>query len=68
MSSTETHDKKSLPRGISPQEAARYSKELIDSLRKLALGQNHHRLARLLAEAEVEAETLAGTTAKRKNA
>jgi hypothetical protein len=58
---TESHGKKGLPKGISPEEAARYSKELIDSLRKLALGQNHHRLAKLLEEAECEAETLAAS-------
>ncbi|MGA9795280.1 MAG: hypothetical protein WBQ17_07070 [Rhizomicrobium sp.] len=48
-----------LPRGITPEEAARYSKELIDSLRKLAIGQKYHRLAQLLEAAESEAEALA---------
>ena len=68
MSNMESRSKEALPKGISPQEAARYSKELIDSLRKLALGQNHHRLAKLLEEAESEAETLATRSTARKTA
>jgi hypothetical protein len=56
-----------LPRGITPEEAARYSKELIDSLRRLALGQNYLRLAQLLEAAESEAESLA-THPQRKSA
>jgi hypothetical protein len=52
-------EKSPLPHGITPEDAARYSKELIDSLRKLALGQNYHRLAALLEAAESEAENLA---------
>lgn len=50
--------KAALPRGITPEEAAQYSKELIDSLRKIALGQNYYRLAELLEAAESEAESL----------
>jgi hypothetical protein len=48
-----------LPKGITPDDAARYTKELIDSLRKIAIGQNHHQLARLLEAAGIEAESLA---------
>jgi hypothetical protein len=68
VNNTESQGKTALPRGISPEESARYSIQLIDSLRKLALGQNHHRLAKLLAEAEIEAETLAAHPAGHKTA
>ena len=58
MRNLDAASKAALPRRITPEEAARYSKELIDSLRKLAIGQNYHRLAQLLEAAESEAESL----------
>jgi len=44
---------------ISPGDAVQYTQELIDSLREIALKQNHLRLAELLDAASAEAARLA---------
>ncbi|HXL99719.1 MAG TPA: hypothetical protein VN932_07290 [Rhizomicrobium sp.] len=50
-----------LPTGISPYEAARYTQELIDSLRELALSQRQLKLAELLAASAAEAGAIAAS-------
>jgi hypothetical protein len=50
------------PAGLSPSEVARYTKELVDSLREMALAQRHVKLAELLAAASVEAEQVAASS------
>jgi len=44
---------------LPPAESARYSKDLIESLRKIALQQGHGLLAHLLGLAALEAKALA---------
>lgn len=44
---------------LPPRETARYSKDLIESLRKIALLQGHSLLAHLLGLAALEAKALA---------
>jgi len=46
--------------GLSPSETARYTFEMLESLRKVALGQNQSLLAHLLSLAALEAKTQAG--------
>lgn len=48
-----------LPAGVSPCDAALYTKELVDSLREMALAQSQLRLADLLAAAAAEAQHIA---------
>lgn len=43
---------------ISPQESARYTREMLESLRKIATGQNQSLLAHLLGLAAAEAKHL----------
>jgi hypothetical protein len=43
---------------LTPSETARYTRDLIESLRKIALGQGHMLLAHLLGLAAVEAKML----------
>jgi hypothetical protein len=50
-----------LPTSISPYEAARYTQELIDSLRELALSQRQLKLAELLAASAAEAGAIAAS-------
>ena len=50
-----------LPVGISPYEAARYTRELVDSLREIALAQSQLRLAELLAAVATEADAIAAS-------
>jgi hypothetical protein len=45
--------------GLLPTETARYSRDLIESLRKIALHQGHSLLAHLLGLAALEAKALA---------
>jgi hypothetical protein len=53
---------KSLPQSqiiqLDPAETARYSRDLIESLRKIALQQGHSLLAHLLGLAALEAKAL----------
>jgi len=44
---------------ISPGDAVQYTQELVDSLKEIALRQNHLKLAELLAAASGEAAQLA---------
>jgi hypothetical protein len=44
---------------LNPAETARYSRDLIESLRKIALQQGHSLLAHLLGLAALEAKALA---------
>lgn len=44
---------------LEPAETARYSKDLLESLRKIALKQGHSLLAHLLGLAAQEAKSLA---------
>ncbi len=44
---------------LPPAETARYTKELLDSLRKIAMRQNQEMLAHLLELARYEAQSLA---------
>ena len=44
---------------FSEQETALYSKDMLNALRSIAVRQQHHRLAELLAAAALEAERLA---------
>jgi hypothetical protein len=44
---------------LPPAETARYSRDLIESLRKIALQQGHFLLAHLLGLAALEAKALA---------
>jgi hypothetical protein len=46
---------------ISPGDAVRYTQELVDSLKEIALQQNHLRLAELLDAASAEAARLAAS-------
>jgi hypothetical protein len=48
------------PPPITPAESARYTKEMLESLRKIALGQGHALLAHLLGVAAMEAKHLGG--------
>ncbi len=50
------------PKAISAPESARYTSDMLESLRKIASGQGHELLAHLLDLARVEAKSLAGTT------
>jgi hypothetical protein len=50
---------------ISPGDAVQYTQELVDSLKEIALGQNHLKLAELLAAASAEAARLAASLASR---
>lgn len=45
---------------MGPKETAAYTKEMLDSLRKIALQQNQHLLAHLLDLAALEAKAQAG--------
>jgi hypothetical protein len=47
------------PPPITPQDAARYTREMLVSLRRIAIGNGHFRLAHLLELAVVEAKYLA---------
>jgi len=47
---------------LSPPETARYTSDLLDSLRKIATRQGHGVLAHLLELAQFEAQTLAVRT------
>jgi hypothetical protein len=47
------------PGGITPEDSARYTAELIDSLRKIALKQGQALLAHLLSLAALEARAQA---------
>ena len=47
------------PDPISPSESARYTREMLESLRKIAAGQNQGLLAHLLGMAAAEARFLA---------
>jgi hypothetical protein len=47
------------PPPITPADSARYTAEMLESLRKIALGNNQGRLAHLLGLAAVEARYLA---------
>jgi hypothetical protein len=49
----------SLPGAITPEETARYTAELIESLKKIALRQGQALLAHLLDLAALEAKSLA---------
>ena len=46
------------PTHMGPKETAAYTKEMLDSLRKIALQQNQHLLAHLLELAALEAKAL----------
>jgi hypothetical protein len=43
---------------VTPSESARYTSEMLESLRKIALKQNHGLLAHLLGLAAIEARYL----------
>ncbi len=45
---------------ISPEDSARYTRELLESLKKIAVGQGQSLLAHLLGLAAVEAKHLSG--------
>jgi hypothetical protein len=45
---------------LTPEETARYTRDLIESLRKIALQQGQSLLAHLLGLAAMEAKALAG--------
>jgi len=47
------------PGGITPEETARYTAELLESLKKIALRQDQALLAHLLDLAALEAKSLA---------
>ena len=50
-----------LPTGnLGPRETAAITKEMLDSLRKIALHQNQHLLAHMLEKAALEAKAQAG--------
>jgi len=46
------------PTPVNPQESARYTREMLESLRKIALSQGQGLLAHLLGLAAVEAKHL----------
>jgi len=46
---------------ISPGDAVRYTQELVDSLKEMALQRNHLKLAELLDAASAEAARLAAS-------
>ena len=47
---------------FTPVESARYTREMLESLRKIALGQGHDLLAHLLELAALEAKSIADQT------
>ncbi len=47
------------PTPVSPQDSARYTREMLESLRKIALGQGQGLLVHLLGLAAAEAKHLA---------
>jgi hypothetical protein len=49
------------PASMGPKETAAYTKEMLDSLRRIALQQNQHLLAHLLELAALEAKAQAET-------
>ena len=48
------------PTPITPEDSARYTREMLESLRKIALGQGQATLAHLLGLAAMEARHLGG--------
>jgi len=52
------------PTQVSPEDSARYTGEMLESLRKIALNQRQTLLAHLLGLAAVEAKYLAEATPK----
>ncbi len=48
------------PAQVSPEESARYTREMLESLRKIALSQGQGLLAHLLGLAAIEAKHLGG--------
>jgi len=48
------------PTPVTPQDSARYTREMLESLRKIALGQGQVTLAHLLGLAAMEAKHLGG--------
>lgn len=46
------------PSPITPAETAQYTRDMLESLRKIALGQGHGLLAHLLELAALEAKSL----------
>jgi hypothetical protein len=53
------------PPAASPAETARYTRELLESLRKIAMRQNQELLAHLLELARFEAQSLASPATTR---
>ena len=53
------------PQGISPAETARYTSDLLENLRKMAVGQGQDILAHLLELARFEAKSLAKAEAEK---
>ena len=53
------HSPASPPPPVTPSESARYTGEMLESLKKIALGNAQNRLAHLLSLAAVEARYLA---------
>ncbi|HWA01961.1 MAG TPA: hypothetical protein VG819_00420 [Rhizomicrobium sp.] len=50
--------------GLTPSETARYTEELLESLRKIAVRQGQSLLAQMLALAKLEAHAQAGAQAQ----
>ncbi len=51
----------SVPKAPGPSETARYTKEMLESLKKIAVQQNQQLLAHLLDLAALEAKSLGDT-------
>jgi hypothetical protein len=62
LKKTHSDSATALPASLSPPETARYTSDLLESLRKIAVRQGHGMLAHLLELAQYEAHSLAAKT------